>query len=190
MSKVNINIETITNDEYKSITTLTVINYALYSKVFGDCVIGTTQDKICYLAFTNDKQTAVNEIQDLWPNASLVEDQAKIHTKVAHLFTDSEKLDSRVRLLLKGTPFQIKVWKALVSIPFGTKVSYESIAEKIGNIKAVRAVASSIARNNISYIIPCHRVIRKSGELHKYRWGANTKKAILEWEEGFVISRP
>ena len=84
--------------------------------------------------------------------------------------------------MLKGTNFQIKVWEALIKVPAGSVVSYQDVAGMIGNPKAVRAVASAVANNPISFVIPCHRVISKSGAIHKYRWGTERKKAILGWE--------
>ena len=99
------------------------------------------------------------------------------------IFNSAKNLEEPLLLLVKGRLFQIKVWQELAKIPFGGKVSYEDIASKIGNLKAVRAVGNSIAKNNISFLIPCHRVIKKSGQIHKYRWGSKRKVAMLEWEK-------
>jgi AraC family transcriptional regulator, regulatory protein of adaptative response / methylated-DNA-[protein]-cysteine methyltransferase len=95
---------------------------------------------------------------------------------------DQHKSPRPFNLQVKGTNFQINVWKALLNIPKGCVVSYQDIASYIGNPKALRAVANAIAINPVAYLIPCHRVIAKSGKIHQYRWGSERKKALIGWE--------
>jgi len=186
---LQVSIESITPAEYKNIIPSLTINYGFHSVIFGNCLIGLVDKKICYLAFTDDANLSLNDIKTEWKGASLIEEQLKTKDIIKYIFEDYN-ISKELPLLLKGTPFQIEVWKTLMQIPFGGKVSYEDIACKIGNSKAVRAVANYIAKNNVSYLIPCHRVIKKSGAIHKYRWGSERKAAILKWEASFKNSVP
>ena len=180
MSKLHVNIESINAAEYKKNTHSMPINYGFHSSIFGNCLIGITGETVCYLSFPKDKSIAVDEMQHHWPHSSLVENSAKTLEVLEKLL--DKKHAGKVSLLVKGTPFQISVWQALATIPFGSRIAYEAVAQKIGNARAVRAAASAVANNNISFLIPCHRVVKKSGEIHKYRWGANLKQQLLEWE--------
>ena len=103
---------------------------------------------------------------------------------------DHQKSANPLNLQIKGTNFQINVWKALLNIPKGCVVSYQDIASYIGRPKAFRAVANAIAINPVAYLIPCHRVIAKSGKIHQYRWGAYRKKAMIGWEEAIAMGGP
>ena len=175
-----LNIETMTTAEYKKTGHLISIDYGFHQTKFGNCLLGMTDNKICYLAFPNNKFFALQEMQDEWSKSKLIEKPVETAKVVKELFNkDSSR---KISLLLKGTPFQISVWQILAQVPYGDKISYEAVAQKTGNIKAVRAVSNAIASNEISYLIPCHRIIKKSGEFHKYRWGADLKRQLLEWE--------
>jgi AraC family transcriptional regulator of adaptative response/methylated-DNA-[protein]-cysteine methyltransferase len=157
------------------------IFYVFHSTPFGKCLIGVITKGICHLSFVDDTEASAIEIlKKEWPQAQLKEDTHYTETVVGNVFEkDPEK---SLSLFVKGTDFQIKVWQALLSIPKGITTTYENIACMIGKPKAVRATANAIANNPISYFIPCHRVILKSGEIHKYRWGSERKKAILDYE--------
>jgi AraC family transcriptional regulator, regulatory protein of adaptative response / methylated-DNA-[protein]-cysteine methyltransferase len=153
----------------------------------GTALIGAFEDAICYLSFGEDVNSQLKEMRATLWNYKLEEDSEQINEIAKQLFT----ADVDVPVYLCGTEFQVKVWQALTTIPFGTTVSYEEVAKMVGRPQAIRAVASAIAKNNIAYIIPCHRVIRKSGQIHKYRWGIGLKKKLLQYEAyvkaGFAV---
>ena len=180
MSKLQVDIESLSPAEYKNNTLAAPVNYGFHQTIFGNCLIGIINGKVCHLVFPADNAQSLKELQDAWPRSGLIENLEQTSKIVDKLFNKNSTC--KISLLLKGTPFQLKVWQALAAIPFGSKVSYEAVAQKLYGTKFVRAVANSIGRNNISILIPCHRVIKKSGELHKYRWGADVKQQLLEWE--------
>jgi AraC family transcriptional regulator of adaptative response/methylated-DNA-[protein]-cysteine methyltransferase len=118
-----------------------------------------------------------------WPDAALRQDNSKTVSLIQQIFYQTDwKSESPFRLFLKGTNFQLKVWEALLKIPQGSIVSYEDIARRLGNPGGTRAVGSAVARNPISYVIPCHRVIRKDGLIGNYQGGAQRKKVLVAWE--------
>jgi len=180
MSKSQIKIETITTDEYKKSSHPQQIDYGFHPTIFGNCLIGVADNKICYLGFPKDKDIATREMQRHWPKSNLIEKAAPTLEILKKLFNNDTQ--GKFSLLLKGTPFQISVWQALLATAYGSTISYEAIARKTTSQKAVRAAASAVASNNISYLVPCHRVIKKSGEIHKFRWGTDIKRQMLEYE--------
>jgi AraC family transcriptional regulator of adaptative response/methylated-DNA-[protein]-cysteine methyltransferase len=125
----------------------------------------------------------VSDLKKQWKNAEVLED-ASVAGPYADTIFGATASNTTLPLYLKGTNFQIKVWQALLKIPAGTIVSYEDIARQIDMPKAVRAVANAVAHNPIAFLIPCHRVIRKTGAVGGYRWGSARKKAMLAWEAG------
>lgn len=129
-----------------------------------------------------DLAAALDALKARWPAAALQEDAAGAEDIAGRIFVPDARTARPFHLHLKGTNFQIQVWKALLQIPEGWVASYEELAGFMGNPKAFRAVASAVAANPVGFLIPCHRVIRKSGEAHNYRWGHLRKKAILAWE--------
>jgi len=138
---------------------------------------------ICFLAFTENSSnliTAQSDLKKLLPDACFKENHEEAVKLISKIFAKEDK--TQIQLLIKGTEFQEKIWYALTEIDFGKAICYEELAERIGNKNSTRAVASAVARNNISYLIPCHRVIRKSGKINKYRWGQEIKKKLLDWE--------
>lgn len=161
------------------------IFYDFNNSPFGDYLIATTERGICHLGFVKgDKRSeALNQLFDKWPGAVFIESRKPVNLIAKDIFRhDSNKKPGPFHLHLKGTNFQINVWKALLNIPEGWVVSYQDIASFIGRPKAFRAVANAIAINPVAYLIPCHRVIAKSGKIHQYRWGSARKKALLGWE--------
>lgn len=182
ISGLQVDVESITNTDFKNDFYPLVINYEFNSTIFGDCLIATYKSKICWLSFNADKAISLAELKAKWPEAELTENLSRVSILPNHIFDNPQMNGSEISVFIKGTPFQIKVWKILLTIPFGAQISYTDIAKKLGNINAVRAVANCIAKNDISYIIPCHRVIKKSGDVHKYRWGNELKLAMLKWE--------
>ncbi len=153
---------------------------------FGLALIGWTERGICDLVFfQTDEEAAVKqaELSQQWPQATLIEDQQGAADYLARVFP-TQPSPGKLHLLLRGTNFQIKVWEALLATEPGQLVSYSQLAQAADSPRAQRAVGSAVAVNNIGFLIPCHRVIRESGEPGNYRWGAERKQAIHTWEQG------
>ena len=177
-----VTFDALTPGEYKSLGESLNIFYGEHSTPFGQCFIALTTRGICFLAFLDEGQDPLAELKKSWPQANFLQDNSKTLETVKQIFLPSVKSNKPFNILIKGTNFQINVWRALLRIPAGRVVSYSDVAELIGKPSATRAVASAIAQNPVSYLIPCHRVIRKSGEINQYRWGALRKKALIGWE--------
>ena len=161
------------------------ISYGFCNSPFGECLLAITERGICHLGFVerNERSEALNQLFQTWPGSEFTENQERIGSIVKNIFRIDQMQNSRpFNLHLKGTNFQINVWRALLNIPEGWIVSYQDIASHIGHPKAFRAVANAIAVNPVAYLIPCHRVIAKSGNINKYRWGSTRKKALIGWE--------
>lgn len=177
--------ESMTPDEYKQHGKRLVITYGSCPSPFGRCFIATTPRGICQLAFF-DHDSEQNILQESlyreWASAHIERDDLQIQQFEKSLFSINDDAKNPLRVLLRGSSFQLKVWEALLSVPSGELVSYQHIASFIGKPRAVRAVASAIARNNIAYLIPCHRVIRQTADFGQYRWGSARKRALVAWE--------
>jgi AraC family transcriptional regulator of adaptative response/methylated-DNA-[protein]-cysteine methyltransferase len=148
-------------------------------------MIAKTDRGICGLFFLNDddEKNYIQRLNHDWPQATIEENHENTVSSVAEIFNlSSWQNDKPISLFVRGTNFQIKIWEALLKIPRGNVVSYEEIANFVGQPKAVRAVGSAVARNPVSFLIPCHRVIRKYGNFGNYQGGTARKKAILAWE--------
>ena len=161
------------------------ISYGFCNSPFGECLLAITERGICHLGFVerDERSETLNQLFQTWPGSEFTENQDRIGSIVKNIFRIDQMQNSRpFNLHLKGTNFQINVWRALLNIPEGWIVSYQDIASYIGHPKAFRAVANAIAINPVAYLIPCHRVIAKSGNINKYRWGSTRKKALIGWE--------
>ncbi len=149
---------------------------------FGICLIAEGPRGICHLSFGDD---GWNEIRADWPRAELIRDDGWAEELCRAVFMAGQPRTTErltLRLFVKGSPFQVKVWRALLHIPDGQLASYGKVAELIGSPKASRAVGAAVGNNPIAFLIPCHRVIRGSGALGGYRWGIARKRAIQAWE--------
>jgi AraC family transcriptional regulator of adaptative response/methylated-DNA-[protein]-cysteine methyltransferase len=180
-----VTFEAITPGEYKQRGAGLDIAYGFHDTPFGQCLLATTERGICALYFVpDDDRTAVLEqLADAWPQARLVEDREQTQPLVDRVFAPAVTEQPRpFHLLLKGTNFQVKVWQALLAIPPGSLASYQDVASTIDKPDGARAVGGAVARNPVAYLIPCHRVINKSGRIHRYRWGAARKQAMVGWE--------
>ena len=182
--------EAVTPGEYKSGGAGLTIRYGIHPTPFGKCLIATTERGICNLSFVDSSEgrTIDNFVED-WKLAKLNEDYAATAPLITRIFSDvSTRLNtnletgSPLKLHLRGTNFQIKVWEALLAIPTGALTTYERIAAQIGKPDALRAVGTAVGHNPIAYLIPCHRVIRKTGEYGNYHYGSARKKVILARE--------
>jgi len=181
-----INIEGMTPAEYKNGGAALTINYSFAESPFGDIIVASTTKGICYIAFADDRELALSELKNQFPNAAYNQFADTIQQNGLFIFQkDWSKLPD-IKLHLKGTDFQLKVWDALLKIPIGGLNTYASIAQKINSPQANRAVGSAIGANPVAFLIPCHRVIRSSGETGQYHWGANRKSAIIGWEAAMV----
>ena len=163
------------------------IHWGLVDTVLGSALLATTSRGICRFSFVPDAKHALTELRNNWPEATLVQDPnavAEIRDDIdARLKGEAPK--RRLGLLLKGTPLRLQVWRALIEIPSGCLVPYQFLAEKIGNPLAVRATASAVAANPVAALIPCHRVIRATGDFGRYQWGTERKLAMLAREHAF-----
>jgi AraC family transcriptional regulator, regulatory protein of adaptative response / methylated-DNA-[protein]-cysteine methyltransferase len=177
-----INIEGMTPGEYKNGGEHLCINYSFAESPFGNILVASTPKGICYMAFADDEQQALLDLQQRFPNASYKQITDLIQQNALYIFShDWSQLD-QVKLHLKGTPFQLKVWEALLKIPMGALTTYKIIARGIDNPNALRAVGSAIGQNPVAFIIPCHRVIQSAGTFGNYHWGSQRKTAMIGWE--------
>ncbi|NUB28430.1 methylated-DNA--[protein]-cysteine S-methyltransferase [Azospirillum brasilense] len=187
--------EAMTPGEYKALGGGLTIRWGLHSTPFGPSLVAATERGVCWLSFAEeeDGRDALAEMAAAWPAARLVEDADATRPVAARAFRwdgfakDGSTGGEPLRLLMKGTNFQIKVWEALLRIPSGAVVSYEDVARAIGQPTAMRAVGAAVGRNPVCVLIPCHRVIQKSGIIHNYRYGIPRKRALLAWEQGHVL---
>jgi AraC family transcriptional regulator, regulatory protein of adaptative response / methylated-DNA-[protein]-cysteine methyltransferase len=180
-----VTFEAMTPGEFKQMGAGLKMEFGFHPTPFGVCFLVLTERGISHLVFVDgdDHALVLNQFQQNWPEATLAENRAGTGSMVNRIFSVDHPHESRpFHLLLKGTNFQVSVWRALLTISSGNVVSYQDIAAYIGRPKAFRAVGNAIAINPVGYLIPCHRVIAKSGRIHQYRWGAVRKKAILGWE--------
>ena len=179
--------EAVTPGQYKSGGAGLTIRYGLHDTPFGKALIGVTERGICHLGFVgNSEGDAIDALVKSWQQARMVEDYQATAPLVEPIFDLSRRGDTPLRLHLRGTNFQLKVWEALLRIPPGALTSYEDLAEQAGRPGASRAVGTSLGRNPIAVLIPCHRVIRKLGEFGNYRYGSIRKKALIGWEAAYV----
>jgi AraC family transcriptional regulator of adaptative response/methylated-DNA-[protein]-cysteine methyltransferase len=174
-----VNIIGVTPKEYKELGKNVDIIYGYGSTPFGEALIGFTKRGVSYLGFIDDnKEFIFNRFKEIWAKANLIRDDEKAKEYLNKIFVKKEKFD----LYVKGTNFQINIWKALLNIPSGTITTYQDIANSINKPKAARAVASAIGSNHIGFLIPCHRVLAKSGAMSGYRWGIERKKILVAYE--------
>ncbi len=160
-----------------------VIYWGWFDSPFGDAIVMGTDKGICGLGFA-DEMGADEAMYDLvrrWPKAEFIENAARLKPWVDTAFGVT-KTDDKAPLYLIGAPLQLKVWEALLAIPSGHVTTYSEIAQSIGSPRAVRAVGTAVGRNPVSWLIPCHRALRKSGALGGYHWGLPVKRALLAWE--------
>jgi len=181
-----VKIQTMSLEEIKQKGQRLKIDYGFHMTVFGECFIAMMSQGVCNLFFINSKscKNTLEEFYRQWEGAQVHHNQEATGEIVGNIFNPFSK--KYLHLFCRGTNFQIKVWKALLLIPPGQVVTYKMIAERIGHPRAVRAVGNAIGKNPIAYLIPCHRVIRESGQLGGYRWGIGLKRRILE-SEGMLL---
>lgn len=170
----------------------TSFEYGFHPTPFGEAVVVTTERGLAGLSFANDDsgesaQDAFETYRQRWPAAKFVRNDAATEGVVADVFARIGASNGRgqaIRIVLIGTDFEIRVWQALLRVPFAGASSYQAIAHEIGNPRATRAVGTAIGHNPISFVVPCHRILRSDGGLGGYRWGLTRKRAMIGWELG------
>ena len=166
-----------------------VIHFGFHDCPFGKALVMVTDYGICGLAFADDgqEQTCFADMTRRWPDATYIEDKDRTAPLIARIFNPLHwRTEEPLRIVFIGSEFETTVWQTLLKIPMGGATSYSSIAAHIGKPKASRAVGAAIGKNPISFVVPCHRVLAKSGGLGGYHWGLTRKQAILGWEAGFL----
>ena len=182
-------IEGMTPGEFKNGGENLSINYSFAESPFGNILVASTSKGICNMSFADDEQKAYDELFRQFPNAKYRQMVDLIQQNALYIFTrDWSKLDE-IKIHIKGTDFQIKVWEALLKIPMGELSTYASIATSINNPNASRAVGSAIGDNPVAFIIPCHRVIQSTGIIGQYHWGSTRKTALIGWEAAKAHSK-
>lgn len=184
--------EAMTPGDYKRRGEGLAIVYGFHPSPFGEVLVLATARGVAGLAFVDEdkNQTRAEALADMtsrWPAATFVENTAGTSAHVTRIFEPAAwQPEQPVRLVLIGTDFEVRVWQALLKIPMGRAVSYADIARHLGKPSASRAVGSAVGRNPISFVVPCHRVLRGDGTLGGYHWGLTRKKALIGWETGRV----
>ncbi|MEM9207105.1 MAG: methylated-DNA--[protein]-cysteine S-methyltransferase, partial [Pseudomonadota bacterium] len=179
--------EAMSPGEWKQRGAGVTIRYGFHPSPFGNALVMITERGLCGLAFAEDGEetAAFEDMTRRWPNADYMRDDAATASTAARIFDPSAWDPERpLRVVFIGSEFDVKVWETLLRIPMGRATTYSTIADHIGKPKAARAVGASVGKNPISFVVPCHRVLGKSGALTGYHWGLTRKRAILGWEIG------
>lgn len=177
-----VNIEGMTPAEYKNGGKNLPINYSFAESLFGSLIVASTPKGVCYMAFDEDEENALNDLKAKFPNAVFQRKLDLLQQNALFIFKNDWSKPNEIKLHLKGTDFQLKVWEILLKVSMGQLSTYGNIAEQIGNPNASRAVGTAIGSNPVAFIIPCHRVIQSSGNIGGYMWGNTRKTAIIGWE--------
>ncbi|MCY4155376.1 MAG: methylated-DNA--[protein]-cysteine S-methyltransferase [Gammaproteobacteria bacterium] len=189
-----VTMQAVTPDQYRGLGSGLRIDYGFHSSPFGPMLLALTDNGICELAFGDYMLEA--EVEDMdrrWPGAQIFEEPERTEPIADRLFHPDRHAqdndETGYRLFVKGTDFQLNIWRALLRISAGSLISYKQLAHLTGNPEAVRATASAVGANPVSYLIPCHRVLRASGELGGYHWGVERKQAMIAWDSARVETR-
>lgn len=182
--------EAMTPGDYRNRGAGLVINYGFHPSPFGDALVMATDRGLAGLAFADGPGDHAETLEDMarrWPAANYVEDSEATAPYAERIFkSETWHPDQPLRVLLIGSDFEVRVWETLLKIPLGKGTTYSDVARHLGKPNAARAVGAAVGRNPISFVVPCHRVLGKSGALTGYHWGLTRKRAILGWEAGQV----
>jgi len=181
-----INIEGMTPGDYKNGGENLHINYSFADSPFGNVIVASTPKGICHLAFYEDETAAIRNLQTQFPAANYKQITDSTQQNALFIFSHDWNKIQQVKLHLRGTDFQLKVWESLLKIPMGKLSTYGTIAKNLENPNASRAVGTAIGDNPVAFLIPCHRVIQGSGALGGYHWGVARKTAMIGWEAARV----
>lgn len=169
----------VTPKEYKELGNNVELTYGYGTTPFGEALIAFTKRGVSYLGFIDNNETEVyKRFKEIWEKATFIKDDIKAQDYLNNIFLENKKFN----LYVKGSNFQINIWKALLNIPNGKVTSYTALAKSINKPKAASALAAALASNHIAYLIPCHRVLAKSGAMSGYTWGIERKKNLLVYE--------
>jgi AraC family transcriptional regulator of adaptative response/methylated-DNA-[protein]-cysteine methyltransferase len=183
-----VKVEGMSPAEYKNGGKNLNISYSFANSPFGKIITASTEKGICYIAFEEDQENAIRDLVNKFPNATFFQKQDEFQQNALSIFNkDWTKLNT-IKLHLKGTDFQLKVWESLLKIPLGKLSTYGNLANEIGNPKASRAVGTAIGSNPVAFLIPCHRVIQSSGKIGGYMWGSDRKQLMIGWESAKIYS--
>ena len=207
-----VTLEAMTPAEYAAGGAHLDVRAGFHETPFGECLVAATDRGVCGMSFVvaGDRRAALDDLASRWPSARLRESARDTRALAERIFAELSRSarDARVSegesvgrrtplpeplpLLVRGTNFQVRVWEALLRIPPGATATYEELAAMTGHEGATRAVGSALGRNPVAWLIPCHRIIRKTGAIGDYRWGTERKRAMLHWEgaETGSVARP
>lgn len=176
-----ITTEAMSPGEFKGAGKNVVIRWSAEDTPFGRALFAETDKGLCHLAFVDDEASAIAELSRKWPSAELQRDPCRLRSTVEEITSrmTGKAPGATLGVLLRGTPFRLKVWRALLDVPMGALVSYQGLARMAGSPSAVRAAAGSVAENPLAFLIPCHRVIRQTGVFGRYHWGEERKLAMV-----------
>jgi AraC family transcriptional regulator of adaptative response/methylated-DNA-[protein]-cysteine methyltransferase len=178
-----VKVEGMTPGEYKNGGAALSINYSFADTPFGRVIVASTHKGICYMAFADSgEDEALQQLKQNYPNAAYTQLVDTAQQNALFIFTQDWRQLEEIKLHLKGTDFQIKVWETLLKVPAGGLTTYSALAQQAGSVNASRAVGSAVGSNPVAFLIPCHRVIRSTGEIGQYHWGSTRKNAIIGWE--------
>lgn len=179
-----VQLEAVTPGQYKSAGIGLTINCGLHDTPFGSCFVASTERGVCKIAFVENTEfeTEIENLKKDWPLAQVEQDLESTSLLIQQIFDQNPKVDRPISLHVRGTNFQVMVWKALLQIPLGSLQSYSDIACAVGKPSAVRAVGTAVGANPIAFVVPCHRVVRQTGAIGGYRWGETRKHAMHAWE--------
>ena len=177
-----VNIEGMTPGEYKNGGKELLINHSVASTPFGPVLVASTPKGICYMAFADNEKEALSELKSRFPNAQYAKTKDALQANALYIFEQDWSKLNTIKLHLKATDFQLKVWNMLLKVPMGSLTTYGNIAAAIQNPNASRAVGSAVGDNPVAFLIPCHRVIQANGIIGNYHWGPVRKTAMIGWE--------
>lgn len=179
-----VKIEGMTPAEFKNGGQNLLINYSFAESPFGNIIVASTPKGICHMSFAESETIGLKDLTSKFPQATYSRKLDLIQQNALFIFQNDWSKLAQIKLHLKGTAFQLKVWETLLKIPMGQLSTYGTIAQQIKNPKASRAVGTAIGSNPVAFLIPCHRVIQSSGVFGGYMWGNTRKTAMIGWEAG------
>jgi AraC family transcriptional regulator of adaptative response/methylated-DNA-[protein]-cysteine methyltransferase len=184
-----VKVEGMTPGEYKNGGEQLTINYSFAQTPFGKLLVASTNKGVCYMAFADESEdTAFDKLQSRFPNATYHHLLDQIQQNALFIFTQDWSKLNEIKLHLKGTAFQLKVWETLLKVPMGGLTTYARLASNLNNPNACRAVGTAVGDNPVAFLIPCHRVIRSTGEIGQYHWGSLRKNAMIGWEASRTLA--
>lgn len=184
--------EAMSPGEWKSGGSGLTVSYGFHTSPFGTALIMTTDRGLCGLAFADEggNAAALEDMRRRWPNARYVEESERTARIARRTFEPSQwRKETPLRIVLIGTDFEVRVWESLLRIPLGHATTYSDVARNVCSERAARAVGAAVGKNPISFVVPCHRVVGKNGNLTGYHWGLTRKRAMLGWEAGRLAVR-